>query len=300
MSVRPCEGYPSGGDSRSLNLLGIARLFVVRIWPYIWLVVCELVPAVTGYLSTQEGRNVVFGCHAQGLSKYAAHFWWGGLLVLIVLIVLRSLTANRSLRKLGELELANENYKKMQMDVERLVPSALKGILESLMDELSLTPCARISLYIVQNTTTGLSCFCQERCANNLKYERKCCQLRPLSKMSEKIWNEESFHVANLPDPQKRQREYDVKCKDLFGISLSELKKLSFRFRSYAGCRIDYKGQHLGFLLVSSEATTISSLQSDATVLETLRLAAQKLGAVIAAFKDYMPSPTITENQEGF
>lgn len=300
MSVHPCECYPSGADSRSLNLLGIARLFVVRIWPYIWPVVCELVPAVTGYLSTQEGRSVVFGCHAHGLSEYAACFWWGGLLVLIALIVLRSLMTNRKSKKLGELERANENYRKMQMDVERLVPSALKGILESLMDELNLTPCARISLYIVQNTTSGLSCFCQERCANNLKYERKCCQLRPLSKMSEKIWNEESFHVANLPDPKKRQREYDVKCKDLFGISLSELKKLSFRFRSYAGCRIDYKGLHLGFLLVSSEATAISVRLSEAEILGILRLSAQKLGAVIAAFKEYMPSPTITESQEGF
>ena len=52
MSVHPCVCCPSGADSRSLNLFGFARLFVVRIWPYIWLVVCELVPAVTGYLST--------------------------------------------------------------------------------------------------------------------------------------------------------------------------------------------------------------------------------------------------------
>lgn len=275
------------------------------LWPYAWRVLNEIVPLVFGYIVTAEGRNTIFGGYGEKLNHYATLIWWIGVAVVLFLICVRCLIYHKQ-------EKDRENLAKVQKElvdankrlenVGNMVPSALKGILDSLKDELSLSQNGRVSLYLVEQDETGVRYFCQERRSKNLKYEQKCCRLRPLSKMFEKIWNEGELYVDGLPNPETKKglRSYCTNCHQLFDVTTEFVKKIAFKGRAYVGMRIDDQDRHLAFLVVSSKEERVCEDMPKAEIQKAVKQAARKLGAVISALRDYIPSPKIIENQEGF
>jgi hypothetical protein len=186
-------------------------------------------------------------------------------------------------------------------EVERLVPSTLRGILEVLKSELELNTNSRVSLYLVEQRDGQDHYFCQERCSSNLMYEKKSCRLSRFTAMFEKLWSEGELYVSHLPDPSKKKNldSYCKKCKELWGVKIQDVKNVSFKGRCYLGKRVDYNGVHHAFLLVSTKDATIAGFTEE-EAKKVVSTASQKIGAVVNSFRAFIPSPTLTKQQEGF
>ena len=185
--------------------------------------------------------------------------------------------------------------------VEKVVPSAIYGILESLKNELRLTSHERISLYLVETTDDGTKYFCCERCSPDLSLERKSCKLRPLEKMFKTIWDKGYLYDDKFPDctaSKRKMGEYIKYCKDTYEVPGKEVKDISFKGRTYYGVRIDYRGDHLAFMVLTSLDVGIAG-KSESEVSTIVGPSCAKLGAVIQALREYVPSPAkVVDNKE--
>ena len=239
--------------------------------------------------------------------SYGTIVFWGALVGIIFLVVIRVVITQlkkTSVTKLSEVNnrmnnQINDLNAKVAM-IEKVVPSALHGILESLRSELSLGNDDRISLYLVEVDKNPLQYFCCERCSTNLEHEKKCSRMRPLVKMFKKIWDEGRLYDDRFPKITKKSRaDYDAYCKRVYGLSSNDVQNINFHGRTYWGARIDYKGEHLAFIVISSLVKGIAG-KSEEEIDAIVKPSCQKLGAVIQAFKRYIPSPYKVEDVEEF
>lgn len=260
------------------------------------------------YIMTKEGRDCVFGAFAPRLNLYGQRIFWGGLGVIFIMASIKIVITRVRVARFKKLESDNqmltEKYEaglSKLKDVERLVPNALKGILESLKSELALSLNARVSLYLVEMVKGEIQYFCFERCAGNLAYEKKCCRLRPLTKMFQKLWSEGVLFDNQYPNPDTKKgfKTYCQRCKKEYGLSAAEVQSIGFKGRSYVGRRIDFSDKHLAFLVVSSLDPDVNDMEQS-VIMQVVSTACQKLGAVINAFREFIPTPLMTQEQEGF
>lgn len=260
------------------------------------------------YIITKEGRDCVFGTFAPRLNSYEQIIFWCGLGLISIVASVNIVITRVKTSRLKKLETDNQTLtEKLEdgmsklKDIERLVPNALKGILESLKSELALSLKARVSLYLVEVVKGEVQYFCFERCSGNLAYEKKCCRLRPLTKMFQKLWGEGVLFDNQYPNPDTKKglKAYCQRCKKEYGLSVAEVQNIRFKGRSYVGRRIDFSNKHLAFLVVSSLDPDINDME-ESTVMQVLSTACQKLGAVINAFREFVPTPLMTQEQEGF
>lgn len=264
----------------------------------------EVIPFLAAYILTEEGRNNVFGQWAAKLNNHGTLLFWIIISVLIAVVLIKFVLRENAKRKVQDFKTLSERCKYSEdklLKVERLIPSALRGILEVLKAELELNINSRVSLYLVEHHDGADYYFCQERCSKNLAYESKSCRLAKFSEMFSKLWREGELCVSNLPNPSKKKslNAYCQKCKELFGTPIKDVKKVQFKGRCYIGKRVDYNDQHLAFILVSSKDETIQGFTEE-EVTTVISRSCQKIGVVINAFRSFIPSPTITKQQEGF
>ena len=195
-----------------------------------------------------------------------------------------------------------ERYQNKLDTIEKVVPSALHGILESLCTELDLGNDDRISLYLVQSKDGKEQYFCCERSSKNLAHEKRSCRMRPLVNMFKRIWDEGKLYDDKFPritDGKKGKKEYEAYCKKIYSLLSSDVQDIKFPGRTYWGMRIDYKGEHLAFIVISSLSKGIAG-KGEAEIDKIVKPSCQKLGAVIQAFKQYIPSPDKVEYMEEF
>lgn len=267
----------------------------------------EMLVIILPLLMSNEIRMQVFP--TQFISVYGCliTIWsFVGIFILVVIRVAYTVTKNKCVTEItaekAGLQKAVEEYQSKIQAIEKVVPSALNGILESLKLELDLGNDDRISLYLVEEIDGGLHYFCCGRCSSNLKHESRSCRMRPLAKMFKKIWDEGRFFDDKFPkimNTKKGLRDYEAYCKRTYDLSSSEVQKIRFKGRAYWGMRIDYTGEHLAFIVISSLKKEISGKREDQIEI-IVKPSCQKLGAVIHAFKEYIPSPSRVADTEEF
>ena len=258
-------------------------------------------------LLSQEVRGAVFpdgfaNNHAEAIVN-------GAICVMIVVVIIRVLY---SCFKSASLTEANNKNKSLSSEllvtrqkidaIEKVVPVALDGILESISTELSLDNQDRISLYIVDHKGGCWHYFCCNRCAPRLDLSERSCRLRRLEGMFRKVWDESELYDDKFPpagDSKKARQAYNQYCKKTYGITDEDVSNIRFRGRSYFGLRIDWMGEHLAFIVVASLRKSIQNKSCD-DLRSILLTNCQKLGAVINSFKEYIPSPDKVEKVEGF
>lgn len=240
--------------------------------------------------------------HVQGVSWVRL-----GLIIGLVILGLAVLSIHEWLvhsngRDLQEIKKERDTLNAKVLAVERVVPSAIHGILDSLKNELQLTRDDRISLYLVEGKEPELRYFCCERCSPCLSYESKSCRMRPLVKMFKKVWDEGYLYDDGFPEYEKSSKEkksYIKYCRENYGITTDEAKEIKFKGRTYFGLRIDYHGTHLAFIIVSSLKVGISGKKAE-EVKKIVTPSCQKLGAVVDALREYIPSPSKVQNRKEF
>lgn len=285
------------------------RRFIVWVEKYSILVgvIYEMLVIALPLLMSNEIRTQVLPAHI--LSRYGCRitvYSFIGIFILVVIRVIYTVTKNKCVTEISEeknvLQKEAEEYQSKIQAIEKVVPSALNGILESLKLELDLGNDDRISLYLVEEIDGVLHYFCCSRCSSNLKHETRSCRMRPLVKMFKKIWDEGRFYDDKFPkitDSKKGLKDYEAYCKGTYNLSSVDVQRIRFKGRAYWGMRIDYKGEHLAFIVVSSLKKEISGKSEDQVEI-IVKPSCQKLGAVIHAFKEYIPSPSRVTNTEEF
>ncbi len=241
--------------------------------------------------------------------SYGRAVAWSAFGMIIILVVVRVLISHITKKSVTKLSDENdglrdkvEEFQGKISTMEKVVPSALHGILESLRSELDLGNSDRISLYLVQGNGDAQQYFCCERCSTNLEYEKKSCRMRPLAKMFKKIWDEGKLYDDKFPkisNGKKGKREYESYCKKVYNLSADDIQSIKFHGRTYWGTRIDCKGEHLAIIVIASLIKGIGG-RDDAEIEKIVKPSCQKLGAVIHAFKDYIPSPDKVKELEEF
>jgi len=248
-----------------------------------------------------EGLHNIIGRTCPVLS------WTGAVVMLavvveVVAVAVHELLAHFNDKSFEVLRKQSEVLQGKLSAVERVVPSAIHGILDSLKSELQLTTDERVSLYLVEDKGPELKYFCCERCSPNLAFEKKSCVMRPLIKMFKMIWDNGTHYDDRFPNcgqSNRAKKMYIRYCKENYGLSENEAEDIRFKGRAYYGVRIDYQGRHLAFLVVSSLKNRIAGKDRDA-VEKIVAPSCHKLGAVIDALREYIPSPLMVPDGKEF
>ena len=118
--------------------------------------------------------------------------------------------------------------------------------------------------------------------------------------MFKNIWDIGELYDDNFPSISKKsQKQYSQYCKDTYGLTSSEVKEINFKGRTYLGKRIDYRGEHLAFIVIASLVKGLKN-KSKEEVISILSPNCNKLGSIINAFRDFIPSPNKVKNKEDF
>lgn len=284
------------------RIIGIIEKFAIPLC-----ITYEALVIVVPLLLSSEIRESIFSKEIN--DSHGVLVFWIAFVVIFLLVIIRVIYTHFKKASVTELVVKNKELKEHIEEfqhkieaVERVVPSALHGILESLRGELYLGNNDRISLYLVKGSGDSQQYFCCERSSTNLEYEKKSCRMRPLAKMFKKIWDEGKLYDDRFPkisNGKKGRREYESYCKKVYNFSADDIKDIKFLGRTYWGARIDYKGEHLAFIVIASLVKGIGG-RDDVEIEKIVKPSCQKLGAVIHAFKDYIPSPDKVEGMEEF
>ena len=270
-------------------------------------IIYEALVILVPLLLSSEIRESVFSKEIN--DSHGMLVFWIAFILIFLLVAVRVIYMH--LKRENVTKLSDENKElKGQLEefqgkietIEKVVPSALHGILESLRSELDLGNEGRISLYLVLGSGDSRQYFCCERCSMNLEYEKKSCRIRPLTKMFKKIWDEGKLYDDKFPkisSGKKGKKAYEAYCKKVYNLSATDVQKIKFPGQTYWGTRIDYKGEHLAFIVISSLKKGIGN-RDEVEIEKIVKPSCQKLGAVIQAFKGYIPSPDKVEETEEF